>query len=111
MAPAELDSRQVKQVHAIQIVVYEELQQEGDVGLVGLVNLVHHCSALQQLTHPTTGGRANAYLLSPMSLYEWDMGKQDRKQLCIKKMDWCGGVVPFQVWIKRWSMLREVQFK
>lgn len=46
VAPAELDSRQIKQVHAIQIVVYEELQQEGDVGLVGLVNLVHHCSAL-----------------------------------------------------------------
>lgn len=53
-APAELDSTQVKQVHAVQIVVYEELQQVGDVALVGLVTLVHHCSALQQLTHPTT---------------------------------------------------------
>lgn len=46
LAPAELDSPQVKQVHAVQIVVYEELQQEGDVALMGLVSLVHHCSAL-----------------------------------------------------------------
>lgn len=46
LAPAELDSPQVNQVHAAQIVVYEELQQVGDVALVGLVTLVHHCSAL-----------------------------------------------------------------
>ena len=46
VAPAELDSPQVQQVHAVQIVVYEELQQVGDVALVGLVTLVHHRSAL-----------------------------------------------------------------
>lgn len=45
-APAELHSPQVKQVHAIQIVVYEELQQVGDVAFVGLVASVHHCAAL-----------------------------------------------------------------
>lgn len=45
-APAELHSPQVKQVHAVQIVVYEELQQVGDVAFVGLVAFVHHCSAL-----------------------------------------------------------------
>lgn len=46
LAPAELDGPQVHQVHAVQIVVYEELQQVGDVALMGLVALVHHCSAL-----------------------------------------------------------------
>lgn len=46
LACAELDGPQVYHVHAVQIVVYEELQQVGDVTLVGLVTLVHHCSAL-----------------------------------------------------------------
>lgn len=45
-APAELDGRDVEQVHAVQVVVDEELQQEGDVALVGLVALVHHGAAL-----------------------------------------------------------------
>lgn len=54
LAPAELDSSQVNQVHAVQVVVYEELQQVGNVALVGLVTFAHHCSALQQLAHPAT---------------------------------------------------------
>lgn len=45
-APAELDGRDVEQVHAVQVVVDEELQQVGDVALVGLVALVHHGAAL-----------------------------------------------------------------
>lgn len=45
-ASTELDSPQVNQIHAVQIVVYEELQQVGDVALVGLINLVHHSSTL-----------------------------------------------------------------
>lgn len=45
-ASAELDSPQVNQIHAVQIVVYEELQQVRDVALMGLINLVHHCSTL-----------------------------------------------------------------
>ena len=54
MALAELNSSQVHQVHAVQVVVYEELQQVGDVTLMGLITLVHHCSTLQQLTHSVT---------------------------------------------------------
>lgn len=54
LAASKLDSCQVNQVHAVQVVVYEELQQVGDVALVRLVTLVHHGSALQQLAHSAT---------------------------------------------------------
>lgn len=51
LAASKLDSCQVNQVHAVQVVVYEKLQQVGDVALMRLVTLVHHGSALQQLAH------------------------------------------------------------
>lgn len=54
LAASKLDSCQVNQVHAVQVVVYEKLQQVGDVALMRLVTLVHHSSALQQLAHSAT---------------------------------------------------------
>lgn len=45
-ALAEFNSSKVHQVHAIQVVIYEELQEVWDVALMRLVSLVHDCPAL-----------------------------------------------------------------
>lgn len=53
MVFSKLNSSKIDHVHAVEVVIDKELQQEGNVSFMGLKTLIHYSSTLQEFTHPT----------------------------------------------------------
>lgn len=50
---SKFNSSKTDHVHAVEVVVDEQLQQEGNMSFMGLKTLIHYSSNLQELAHPT----------------------------------------------------------